>query len=86
MQSNSSDKYVHRYIIKILNLFYSELQQINTKPIIQGPLSGLVQLMLTKNPIKMMKNAFCFTSKAISVLKIFKFLSWLFCQLTKQLD
>ena len=43
--------------------------------IIQGALSGLRQLLATENPLKMMKNAFYFTSKALFVLKIFKFLS-----------
>ena len=33
-----------------------------------------------------MKNAFYFTSKALFVLKIFKFLSWLFSHVKKQLD
>ena len=35
---------------------------------------------------KMMKNAFHFTSKAVFVLKIFKFLSWLFGHVAKRLD
>ena len=34
----------------------------------------------------MMKNAFYFMLKSLFVLKIFKFLSWLFGQLTKRLD
>ena len=34
----------------------------------------------------MMKNAFYFTSKALFVLKIFKFLSWLFGHVAKRLD
>ena len=33
-----------------------------------------------------MKNAFYFTSKALFVLKIFKFLSWLFGHVAKGLD
>ena len=33
-----------------------------------------------------MKNAFYFTSKALFVLKIFKFLSWLFEHVAKRLD
>ena len=33
-----------------------------------------------------MKNAFYFTSKALFVLKIFKFLSWLFAHIGKWLD
>ena len=35
---------------------------------------------------KVMKNAFCFTLKAIFVLKIFTFLSWLFGYVEKRLD
>ena len=38
----------------------------------KGALSGLLP---TESPLKMMKNAFYFTSKALFVLKIFKFLS-----------
>ena len=36
--------------------------------------------------LKMMKNAFYFTVKALFVLKIFKCLSWLFGHLGKRLD
>ena len=35
VQSNSSDIYIHYYIFKILNLFYSELKLINTKLVIK---------------------------------------------------
>ena len=41
----------------------------------KGALSGLRQFLATESPLKMMKNAFYFTSKALFVLKIFKFLS-----------
>ena len=34
----------------------------------------------------MMKNAFYFTSKGPFILKIFKFLSWLFGHVAKRLD
>ena len=34
----------------------------------------------------MTKNVFYFTSKALSILKIFKFSSWLFGHVAKQLD
>ena len=53
---------------------------------IKGALSGLRQFLATKSPLKMMKNAFCFTSKALFVLKVFKFLSWLFGHAAEQLD
>ena len=42
---------------------------------LKGALSGLRQFLGTQSPLKMMKNAFYFASKALSVLKIFKFLS-----------
>ena len=41
----------------------------------KGALSGLRQYLATESPLKIMKNAFYFTSKASFVLKIFKFLS-----------
>ena len=40
---------------------------------LKGALSGLRQFLATEIPLKMMKNAFNFTSKAFFVLKIFKF-------------
>ena len=42
---------------------------------VKGALSGLRQFFATESPLKMMKNAFYFTSKALFVLKIFRFLS-----------
>ena len=46
--------------------------------LLTGALSGLIQVLATESPLKMMKNAFYFTLKALFVLKIFKFLPWLF--------
>ena len=43
MQSNSSDNCRHRYNVEILNIFYSELQLINTKPIIKSKLKELLR-------------------------------------------
>ena len=42
VQSDFSDNCVRRYNIKILNLFDSESQQINTKPIIKNKLKELL--------------------------------------------
>ena len=42
---------------------------------LKGALSGLRKFLATESPLKMMKNTFYFTSKALSVLNIFKFLS-----------
>ena len=42
---------------------------------IKGALAGLRYFLATKTPLKMMKNAFYFTLKALFVLNIFKFKS-----------
>ena len=36
MQSNSSDNCIHHYNVEMLTLFDSELQLINTKPLIKN--------------------------------------------------
>ena len=41
----------------------------------KGALLGLRQFIATERPLKLTKNAFYFASKALFVLKIFKFLS-----------
>ena len=42
---------------------------------VKGALSGLIQLLATESSLKMMKSSFCFTLKALFVLKIFKIFS-----------
>ena len=42
---------------------------------IKSAFSDLRQFLAAESPLRMIKNAFCFTSKALFVLKIFKFLS-----------
>ena len=42
MQSNFSDKYVHHYNINILNLFYPELELINSKAMVKNKLKELL--------------------------------------------
>ena len=54
----------------MINLFFLP---VSTR--IKGALLGLRQFLTIESPLKVMKNAFYFTSKALSVLKIFKFLS-----------
>ena len=44
----------------------------------KGALSGLRRFLATESPLKMMKNGFYFTLKALFVLEIFKCLSRLF--------
>ena len=48
-------------------------------------LSGLRQFLANESPLKMMKNAFYFTLTVVLVVKIFKFLCWLFGHLEKRL-
>ena len=72
---------------KVIDISYLELP-LNLSHCcltIKGALSGLRQFLATESPLKMMKNAFYFTSKALFVLKIFKFLSWLFGHIAKRL-
>ena len=49
-------------------------------------LSDLRQFSATESPLKVVKNAFCFASKSLSVLIIFKLLSSHFNHITKRLD
>ena len=53
---------------------------------IKNALSGLRKFLATESPLKMMKNVFYFISKALFVLKIFKFLSWLSGHVSERLD
>ena len=53
---------------------------------IKGALSGLRQFLAIESPLKMMKSTFYFTLKVLFVLKIFKFLSWLFGYAVNWLD
>ena len=54
--------------------------------LLKDALSGLRQFLATESPLKIMRNAFYFTSKALFGLKIFEFLSWFFGQVAKRLD
>ena len=53
---------------------------------LKGALAGLRQFLATESPLKIMKNAFHLTSKALFVLKIFKILPWHFGHVEKRLD
>ena len=52
----------------------------------KGALSSLRPFLAAENPLRMIKNAFYFMSKALFVLKISKFLSWLFGHVTKRFN
>ena len=59
-------------IILKFNYFYTNNYFFHQ---IKGTLSGLRQFLITESPLKMMKNGFCFTLKALFVIKIFTFWS-----------
>ena len=58
---------------------------IKTSAYLRGALSCLRQFLGTENPLKMIKHAFYFTLKPLSILRIFKFLSPLFGPVEKPL-
>ena len=66
--------------VETIIYFLYNLHDCNFK----GTLSGLRQHLATESPLKMMKNTFYFTTKALFVLKIFKFLYWLFGHVAKR--
>ena len=59
---------------------------IKRKGKFKGALSSMRQFLATESPLKMMKNAFCFTLKAPLVLRIFKLLPLIFGYVEKRLD
>ena len=60
--------------------------KVINKEIIKGPIPCLRQFLTNENPLKMVKNAFYFMLKALFVLWIITFLSWLFGYAEKRLD
>ena len=52
----------------------------------KAALSGLRQFVTAESPLKVIKYAFYFTSKALFVLKIFTLSSWIFSHVAKRLD
>ena len=55
------------------------------KNLMKYTITGL-RLLATERLLEIIKNAFYFTLKALFVLKIFKFSSWLFAHVAKPLD
>ena len=68
-----------------LSLSYLKVSFLKRRNYFEGALSSLWQLFKTESPLKMMKNVLCFTLKSLFLLKIFKFLFWLFGHVEKQL-
>ena len=80
----SRDKIEHGYKIPFLTTpnspsFHKNLSALKS----DTHLSKKSFIGFNESPLKMMKNAFYFILKAFFVLKIFKFLSWLFGQVEK---
>ena len=76
----------HYFFSKNIKFGAESLNQI-----LKNSLAGLspskrIIICFIENPLKMIQNAFYFIFKALFVLRIFKFLSWLFGQVEKRLD
>ena len=67
-------------------IHYPHTWDLTSLNLLNGTFSGLRQFFETEIPLKMIINAFYFTSKALFVLKIFKFFSWLFDGVAKWPD
>ena len=52
----------------------------------KGPLADVRKFHTTRSPLKIMKDDFCFMLKALFVLEIFMFMSWLFDYVEKRLN
>ena len=71
--------YIHSYVI-------AAHKSSRKWVLIKGAFSGLRWFLATESPLKVIKNTFYFTSKALFVLKIFEFLYLLFRCVAKWLD
>ena len=76
---------VCRSVIKSVKYYFSWLLSYFSSTV-KGALAGLRQFLTTGSSLKMMKNTFYFSLKALFVLKIFKLLSWRFSHVEKQLN
>ena len=65
-------------VCKIYDFFWLKMLKIRL-----SPFKNFLFICFIESPSKMMKNAFYFILKVLFVLKIFKFLSWLFGDVEK---
>ena len=63
-----------------LSVSHVNLYTLSSKLNFKGALLGLRQFFATESRLKMMENVFYYILKALFVIKIFKFLSWVFGQ------
>ena len=78
--------YALSLFIHSVNRFVSKKELLTTFKVRLSPSKKIVFICFNKNPLKKMKNAFCFMLKAHFVIEIFKFLSWHFGYVEKWLD
>ena len=64
---------VHTFTEVFSNIYLNKYKKKSSFEL-QGALSSLRQFLAAESPLKVMKNAFYFTSKALFVLKVLKFL------------
>ena len=73
----------------LMALFVSHLLLMALKKngyILTGPLSDLSRFLASESPLKIMKNAFYFNSKSLSVFKVSKFFPWIFRHVETRFD
>ena len=63
---------VNAYFFNNIHFFKVHISTITKASELKSPPSGQRQFLATESPIKMMRNAFYFTSEAFFVLRIFK--------------
>ena len=80
-----NDTSKNMFLLSYITYMANERPQGEEQFHFKGALSGLRHFWQLK-ALSKWKNAFYFTSKALFVLKIFKFLSWLFGHVSKRLD
>ena len=68
------------------NKLSDDINSLSSPISFKGSLLGLRQFLSSESPLKTMKNVFYFMLKALFVLEIFSFLSWLFGYVEKRLD
>ena len=69
---------------KVVELRFQNFATLNFKVGLSPSKKKFFFICVTESPLKMMKNAFYFILKALFILKIFQFLSWLFGHIEKK--
>ena len=75
METLRMSRFLLHLLVYLWTSFKFGIKSHKIEHTLKGALSGLKQFLATESPLKMMKNAFHFTSKALFVLRIYEFLS-----------